>query len=89
MAIADIFDLETLAEIPPYGNVQGFTIVFHIVNGNRPSRPTNARWLQDPIWNMIVACWGEKRDQRWDIRAVQNQFLVSSIQEIVEVEQGN
>jgi len=57
--------------------------------GDRPPRPPPTRWLQDPIWNMITTCWGENREQRWDIRAVYNQFLVSSIQEIVAGEQGN
>jgi hypothetical protein len=78
-----------LTEILPYGNARDGIIIFHVVTGDRPPRPPNARWLEDQIWNMITTCWNEKREQRWDIRTVYNQLSVSSIQEIAETERGN
>jgi len=80
---------KTLTEILPYGNARDGIIIFHVVTGDRPPRPANARWIQDQIWNMLMICWSEKREQRLDIRAVYNQFSVSSIQEIAEAERGN
>ena len=59
------------------------------MTGDRPPRPENARLLRDQIWNMIVKCWSEQREQRWDIRSVYNQLSVASIQEIAEGERGN
>ena len=38
---------------------------------------------------MIVRCWSEQREQRWDMRSVCNQLSVSSIQETAEGERGN
>ena len=35
-----------------------------------------------------MTCWSEKREQRWDIRAVYNQFSTSSIREITDDEPG-
>jgi hypothetical protein len=37
---------------------------------------------------MVIACWSEKREQRWDIHAVYNQFSTSSIQEVPDAEPG-
>ena len=65
-------------------------IIFHVVTSNRPQCPPNTRWLKDQIWNMITTCWSENREQRWNIRTVYNQFLVSSFQEIVALDKlGN
>ncbi|KAF9644383.1 kinase-like protein [Thelephora ganbajun] len=82
----EVFSSHTIL---PYGNAREGIIIFNIVTGERPPRPTNARWLRDQIWNMIVTCWSEKRDQRWDIRAAYHQLSVSSIQESAEGERGN
>jgi len=73
----------------PYGKARESIIISRIVTGDRPPRPRNARWLQDPIWNMITICLSENREHRWDIRAVYNQFSMSSIHEIAEDERGN
>lgn len=59
------------------------------MTGDRPPRPQSTRCIQDPIWNMIITCWNEQREQRWDIRAVHNQLSASSIQEVAEGEKGN
>jgi len=80
---------KTLTEVLPFGNTRDGIIIFHILTGNRPLRPQDSRWLKDQTWNMIMTCWSEKREQRWDIRAVYNQLSVSSIQEIAETERGN
>jgi hypothetical protein len=37
---------------------------------------------------MVIACWSERREQRWDIHAVYNQFSTSSIQEVPDAEPG-
>ena len=59
------------------------------MGGNRPSRPTDTRLLQDQIWDMIVTCWSERREQRWGIRDVCNRLSESSAQEIPSVEPGD
>ena len=59
------------------------------MSGVRPSRPTDEQWLQDQIWDMIVTCWSERREQRWGIRDVCDQLSGSSAQEISSVEPGN
>jgi len=68
-----------LTDILPFGNARDGIIIFHAVTGDRPPRPPNSRWLKDEIWNMIITCWSEKREQRWDIHAVYNQLSVSGI----------
>ncbi|KAF9647766.1 kinase-like protein, partial [Thelephora ganbajun] len=88
---SDVYSLamtayETLTEILPYGNARDGIIIFQVVTGDRPPRPASARWLREQIWSMIVTCWSEKRDQRWDIRAVYHQLSASSIQEGAEGE---
>ena len=80
---------KTLTGMLPYGTARDGIIIFHVVTGDRPPRPPNSRWISDQIWDMIETCWSEKREQRWDIRAMYNQLSVSSIQEIPEAEQGN
>jgi len=80
---------EALTEILPYGDARDSVIVFRVVSGVRPSRPTDTRWLQDQTWNMIETCWSERREQRWGIRDVCNQFSESSAQKIPDVEPGN
>jgi len=83
---SDVYSLvmtayETLTEILPFGNARDGIIIFHVVSGDRPSRPESAEWMKDRVWAMITTCWSEKRENRWDIRTVHNQLLVSSIQE--------
>ena len=36
-----------------------------------------------------MSCWSERREQRWDVRTVYDQFSTSSIQEVPDVEPGN
>ena len=81
---------KTLTGILPYGDAQrDSVIVFLVVRGGRPSRPTDTWWLQDQIWDMMVTCWSERREQRWGIRDVCNRFWESSAQEIPSVEPGD
>ena len=79
---------QVLTGILPYGNNRDGIIAFHVVTGERPTRPANARWLEDHIWTMITACWSESREQRWGIHAVYNQFLASAT-EVSDLEPGN
>ena len=80
---------KTLTEIQPYGNARDGIIIFHVVTGDRPPRPKDTKWLQDRIWDMIVTCWSDKREQRWGVHAVYDQFSTSSSQEVPEVEPGS
>lgn len=80
---------KTLTGVLPYGNTPGSVISIRIVDGDRPSRPSDARWLTDQIWNMITACWNQKRELRWDIHAIYDQFSASSVQEITEAGKGD
>lgn len=90
MIIIDI-DLchQVLTDSSPYGSARDGVIIIKVVKGERPPRPQNARWLQDPIWNMIQECWSEQRELRWNMCAVHRQFSDSSIQETVESTQGS
>jgi hypothetical protein len=38
---------------------------------------------------MVIACWSEKREQRWDIRNVYSRFSASGVQEVPDVEPGS
>ena len=58
----------------PYGDACHGVILRHIVTGNRPPHPQDARWLEDQMWNTITTCWSEQRDLRLDIGAVYRQF---------------
>ena len=64
-------------------------IAFRVRHGNRAPRPESAPGLPDRVWNMITACWDEKRDFRWDIRAVCQELSASSTQKAAEGERGN
>ena len=75
--------------ILPYGNARDGIIIFEVVTGEWPPCPTDTWWLQDHVWNMLVICWSDKREQRLDIGAICNQLSTSSIQEVPKVEQGN
>ena len=87
MVTADIVACyQVLTEILPFGSAHDGVITSHILAGNRPPRTQNARWLRHQIWNMITTCWSDKRELRWDIRAVHHQLSASSIQETAEVE---
>ena len=80
---------QVLTGILPYGQIRDGIIIFHVVTGDRPTRPSDARWLEDRIWSMIMTCWSERREQRWGVHAVYNQFSTSSIREIADGELGN
>ena len=87
MATADVVACyQVLTEILPFGSAHDGVITSHILAGNRPPRPQNARWLRHQIWNTITTCWSDKRELRWDIHAVHHQLSASSIQETAEVE---
>ena len=45
----------------------------------------NAR---DRVWDMVVKCWSEQREERRDARTVYNQLSASSIQETAQSERG-
>lgn len=88
---SDVYSLamtayEVLTDILPYGNARDGIIIFRVVTGDRPTRPQNSRWLQDRIWDLIIKCWSEQREERWDVRTVYNQFSASSIQETAQSE---
>jgi hypothetical protein len=70
------FYYKILTGILPYGTARDGIIIFHVVTGDRPPHPTDTQWLPDQIWDMITACWDEKRERRWDIHAVYTQFSV-------------
>jgi len=88
---SDVYSLamtafETLTEILPFGQARDGIIIFHVVTGDRPPRPNDTQWLRDHVWDMLTVCWSEKREQRWGIRAVHDQFSKSSIQEVPNLE---
>ena len=80
---------KVLTGVLPYGDNRDGIIIFHVVTGERPTRPADARQLQDRVWVMIEACWNERRGQRWGVHAVYDLFSTSSIQEVPGVGPGN
>jgi hypothetical protein len=54
-----------------------------IRRGERPSRPTDPtqnRWLDDPVWDVITTCWSDKPNQRCELSVVHRVFSTSSLQ---------
>jgi len=80
---------EVLTEVEPYANAHDGDIIIKVLAGNRPPRPQGTRWLLDPIWDMIKACWSKKPELRWDMSVVSQQLSVSNIREVVEDERGS
>jgi len=54
-----------------------------IRGGERPSRPTDPsqnRWLQDPIWDVITTGWSHEPEKRCELSVMHDAFVTTSQQ---------
>ena len=71
---------QILTRVPPYDDRDFFGISWDAWHGVRPSSPTDtnqARWLHDPVWNMITAGWHQKPKQRSELPVMYHVFLTA------------
>ena len=54
----------------------------------RPARPRQNQWLQDPVWDVIVAGWHQEPKQRCTPPILYRIFLKASQQKIHTVKTG-
>lgn len=77
----------------PYDDARDHrALIDRIKSGERPSRPKNpdgARWLQDGVWDMVMACWNKDPGKRWEVSAMLDLLQALSLQEVLEVRSGN
>ena len=75
---------QVLTGILPYHDSDEDSLITDIRCGKRPSRPTDPgqnRWLQDRVWDVIVTCWSDKPQQRYELSVVYHVFLTPSCQD--------
>jgi Protein tyrosine and serine/threonine kinase len=55
----------------PFSNVNQLSFPSVLMQGNRPSRPSDAfsamRGLNDAMWDLVEACWSQEAENRPDI----------------------
>jgi hypothetical protein len=59
-------------------------MIADIGRGERPFRPTDPsqnKWLQDHVWDMITTCWSDKPRQRYKLSVVYRVFSGYSLQD--------
>jgi hypothetical protein len=82
---------QVLTGILPYDGRDKAHVVADIALGKRPPRPTDPsqnQWLQDPVWDMITACWSGESERRPKLSAVYRVFLKYGRREARNVERG-
>ena len=75
---------QVLTGILPSDGIDYYTICLNTIGGARPSRPTEPsqnRWLQDPVWDVITTGWRHEREQRCELPVVYHVFLTSGQRE--------
>jgi hypothetical protein len=75
---------QVLTEVLPYGDSDKTKVTANIRRGKRPSHPTDPsqnRWLQGRIWDMITTCWSGKPEQRWELSVVHYVFSTPNYQD--------
>ena len=74
---------QVLTGVLPHDGSNERDITACIRRGERPSRPTDPtqnRWLDDPVWDVITTCWSDKPDQRCEPSVIHRVFSTSSLQ---------
>ncbi|KAK7041492.1 hypothetical protein VNI00_009360 [Paramarasmius palmivorus] len=61
--------LEIMTGRIPFPELMDPAVMFQVIRGARPSRPTEGCWCPDNIWNLVELCWQEDPGER--PRAVQ------------------
>ena len=56
----------------PFGTLSGSEVVFKVMEGKKPSKPTNALelGLSDKVWELLEDCWQTQRTLRPSIKGV-------------------
>ncbi|KAG7100158.1 hypothetical protein E1B28_001938 [Marasmius oreades] len=57
---------EIIAGKPPFANLTDPQVIFQVIGGARPERPSASvvNWCPDNIWELVQQCWAQKRGLR-------------------------
>jgi hypothetical protein len=69
---------QVLTGILPYDGIDRVNVFTDAALGTRPSRPMDPsqnKWLHDPVWDTISACWNGKPEERPKLSVVYRVFL--------------
>ena len=75
---------QVLTGISPDDGDDRVNAITNIRLGRRPFRPLDPsqnRWLQDRVWNVIVTCWSDKPEQRCGLSIVYHIFSTPNCQD--------
>ena len=68
---------QVLTGIFPYGSGGEDEMTYDIRRGIRPTRPTDPsqnKWLQDAVWDVITTCWSTQPEERYELSIVYHVF---------------
>ena len=74
---------QILTGVSPYSDEAD--VINEIRRGSRPPRPTDPsqnRWLQERVWDMITTCWSEEREKRCELPVIHHVFSTPSPQDL-------
>ena len=83
---------QVLTGVLPYHGSDANDMITRIRAGERPSRPINPsqnRWLQDPVWDVITTGWHDQPKQRCELSVMYHTFSLSSQQEVQDFKSGD
>ncbi|KAK7032035.1 hypothetical protein VNI00_013403 [Paramarasmius palmivorus] len=55
--------LEIITGKPPFPDLTDAQVMFAVLSGRRPERPTNV-WCPDHVWHLVERCWDEELFRR-------------------------
>lgn len=82
---------QVLTGVLPYDGSDHQRICNDVQGGVRPSRPTDPsqnQWLQDHVWDMIIAGWHREPKQRCELHVLYPVFFTPDQQEAQNVKTG-
>ena len=57
-----------ITEQQPYPGAKDGVIIYNVVTGERPARPSVPNeWVSDDVWNFIARCWSPSWEGRPDV----------------------
>ena len=64
----------------PFGRIAGSEVVFKVVGGGKPSKPTDALelGLSDKVWELLEECWQSDRTARPSVKDVSSRVKVAA-----------
>ncbi|KAF9259329.1 kinase-like protein, partial [Marasmius fiardii PR-910] len=51
---------EIIAGEPPFAQLTDVQVMFKVLSGERPQRPSPVDWCPDSIWSLVEQCWVQK-----------------------------